>query len=98
MKRLKWFGRFILWILSGFGFFDKILYLQHGSDYLHPFSPYSFGGLRRGDFLELYNSSDQSNPAPNLLLQKRLGKEWGNRAKFTYQNFLSPWRINHNYR
>ncbi|MDP1760231.1 MAG: hypothetical protein Q8L01_02150 [Candidatus Woesebacteria bacterium] len=40
-----------LWIF----FPKKILPLEHGWDTLHPFSPFSYSGIPKKDFLNLYN-------------------------------------------
>jgi len=100
-----------MWFFSGFGLFNKLLYLKNGSDYLHSFSPYSFGGIKKSDFLRLYKNSEYGNPVKNKELYKAKYQamsytqisrkkflEVNERSRIAYQYFLSPWQKNYNYR
>lgn len=60
-KILLFFVRLFLWMVSGFGCFDKRLEFTTGWDTLHPFAKFSFGGIERGDFLAFYEKQEGNN-------------------------------------
>lgn len=105
-KILKWFIRLFLWVFSGFGLLNKVLVFVGGTDYLHPFAPYSFGGFNRRDFLLLLKRQKNKEVIghqmvdlykyeslrENVSRQKFL--EVNERERFVYNYFLSPWKKN----
>lgn len=105
-KILKWLIRFFLWIFSGFGLFNSVLNFVGGSDYLHPFAPYSFGGFNRRDFLLLLKRQKNKEVIGQQMIELyKYESLWENvsrhkflevneRTKFVYDYFLSPWKKN----
>lgn len=105
-KIIKWLIRFFFWIFSGFGLFNKVLVFVGGSDYLHPFAPYSFGGFKRRDFLLLLKKQKNGDIIGHQTIELfKYGSLWENisnkksleinrRTIFVYHYFLSPWKKN----
>lgn len=94
MKKIfYWFIRLFLWFVSGFGLFDLVLQISSGgSDYMHPYAPYSFGGIERKKFLELY----KKERAGNSIISDNIKINF-NGAALVYRYFLSPWEKDYNH-
>jgi len=113
MKKFKkialWFLRLIIWIFSGFGFFNKILNFRAGWDTLHPLAPYSFGGTSRDQFLVLLKKNREESitiddvnlmrynvTSIHNIKREMISKNFVRKA-FIYRYFLSPWKKDENY-
>lgn len=109
-NKIKWLIRLFMWFLGGFGVVSLKLDFIGGSDYIHPFAPYSFEGIKRKTFFELMIRKKcgevlgrqtielHKYGALHLEISREKFLEIGEHSRIAYQYFLSPWKINYNHK